>query len=208
VVEVPLVPHADEGPVGPPAGALVVELGEPHYVATEQAWLDAGAPTAHVALAATATHLVVTVRAHTGSAVPPDHAENRLDNEHPEVNADGVQWYLGRTAAGWAMAGLLLPAAGPGVPHRRLVSGDWPLPASHHLGTPTGWIARLAWPLERLPRDLDGLVPFALVVNERPPQRTRRRGQLVLTGGGGFGYLRGDRADPATAWRLRLPVRP
>jgi hypothetical protein len=46
----------------------------------------------------------------------------------------------------------------------------------------------------------------SLIVNERPPQRARRRGQLVLTGGGGFGYLRGDRADPAAAWRLRLPA--
>jgi hypothetical protein len=208
VVEVPLVTLGDDPPASPPAGAHVVGLGEAHYVATEQSWQEAGAPTAHVALAATATHLVVDIQAHTGPAIPPDHAENRLDNEHPEVNADGVQWYLGRTAGGWAMAGLVLPAAGPGVPHRRLVSGEWPLPECHPRSTPTGWAVRLAWPLEQLPRDGDGLVPVALVVNERPPQRARRRGQLVLTGGGGFGYLRGDRADPAAAWRLRLPAGP
>jgi hypothetical protein len=184
----------------------VVVLGEAHYVATEQSWQEAGAPTAHVALAATATHLVIDIQAHTGPAVAPDHAENRLDNEHPEVNADGVQWYLGRTAGGWAMAGLMLPAAGPGVPHRRLVPGEWPLPECHPRSTPGGWAVRLAWPLEQLPRDPDGLVPVSLIVNERPPQRARRRGQLVLTGGGGFGYLRGDRADPAAAWRLRLPA--
>ncbi len=207
VVEVPLVPHADEGPVGPPAGALVVELGEPHYVATEHPWHEAGAPTAHVALAATATHLVVTIQAHTGPAVPPEAAENRLDNEHPEVNTDGVQWYLGHSAGAWTMAGLALPVAGPGVPHRRLVQGAWPLPAWHAAGTPTGWAMRLAWPLEQLPLDGEGLVPMALVVNERPPERARRRGQLVLTGGGGFGYLRGDRHDPAAVWRLRLPAR-
>jgi hypothetical protein len=206
VVEVPLVDVGDDGPASPPPGALVVVLGEAHYVATEQSWQEAGAPTAHVALAATATHLVIGIQAHTGPAVAPDHAENRLDNEHPEVNADGVQWYLGRTAGGWAMAGLMLPAAGPGVPHRRLVPGEWPLPECHPRSTPGGWAVRLAWPLEQLPRDPDGLVPVSLIVNERPPQRARRRGQLVLTGGGGFGYLRGDRADPAAAWRLRLPA--
>jgi hypothetical protein len=206
VVPVPLVTCGDVEGVASPAGALVVELGEPHYVATEQSWHEAAAPTAQVALAATATHLVVTVQVHTGAAVPPDAAENRLDNEHPEVNADGVQWYLGHSAGAWSMAGLALPVAGPGMPHRRLVPGPWPLPVWHAEGTRTGWAMRLAWPLEQLPRDADGLVPMALVVNERPPERARRRGQLVLTGGGGFGYLRGDRHDPAAVWRLRLPA--
>ena len=34
-----------------------------------------------------------------------------------------------------------------------------------------------------------------LIVNEKPAGRERRRGQLVLSGGGEFIYLRGDRHD-------------
>ena len=58
---------------------------------------------------------------------------------------------------------------------------------------------RLAWKLDELPVDADGCIAFDLIVNERPVERERRRGQLVLSGGGGFGYLRGDRHDPAHA---------
>jgi hypothetical protein len=58
---------------------------------------------------------------------------------------------------------------------------------------------RIVWPLASLPADDDGCIAFDLVVNERPPERERRRGQLVLSGGGGFAYLQGDRQDPAGA---------
>ena len=34
---------------------------------------------------------------------------------------------------------------------------------------------------------------FDLIVNEMRPDRTRRAGQLVWTGGGGWVFLRGDR---------------
>lgn len=189
----------------PSASGLVVPLGEEHYIPTERPWGEAGAPTAEVALAVVAHEFVVIVDAHTGSVVPPDGAENPLDNERPEINADGLQWYLGAQATGWVQGGLALPA-GDGGRQCRLVPGAWPLPAVRCQHTATGWRMRLAWPLAALPRDADGTVTFDLVVNERPPDRMRRRGQLVLSGGGGFGYLRGDRQDPAGAWRLRLPL--
>jgi hypothetical protein len=38
---------------------------------------------------------------------------------------------------------------------------------------------------------------FDLIVNEMRPDRLRRLGQLVWTGGGGWAYLRGDRQDPS-----------
>jgi hypothetical protein len=47
-------------------------------------------------------------------------------------------------------------------------------------------------------------VAFDVVVNERPAHRERRRGQLVLSGGGGFGYLRGDRHAPAAPLGLKV----
>ena len=43
-----------------------------------------------------------------------------------------------------------------------------------------------------------------LAINERPPDRERRRGQLVLSGGGGFGYLMGDRRPTNRFVRLLL----
>ncbi len=60
----------------------------------------------------------------------------------------------------------------------------------------------MRWPLSALPH---GPLTFDLVVNERPPRRERRRGQLVLSGGGGFGYLRGDRHDPVAPFGLLVP---
>jgi hypothetical protein len=36
-----------------------------------------------------------------------------------------------------------------------------------------------------------------LIVNEMATGRMRRRGQLVLSGGGGWIYLQGDRQSPA-----------
>jgi hypothetical protein len=210
-VVVPRVPasdmanHPPEAPLQPPPGARLVTLGAGHYIGTELPWEEAGAPTAQVALAATAQHLVVTVTAHTGPVTPPDAPENPLDNERPEVNASGVQWYLGARSDGWAQGGIALPVGAPDGRQCPIVPGTWSLPTVRWQGLATGWRMRLAWPLEALPRDLDGTVTFDLVINERPPERARRRGQLALSGGGGFGYLRGDRHDPGRAWRLRLP---
>ena len=74
--------------------------------------------------------------------------------------------------------------------------------------TPGGWSMRLRWPRAALPFDADGALFFELVVNERPPERERRRGQLVLSGGGGFGYLMGDRRPIDRFVRLVLPLAP
>jgi hypothetical protein len=44
-----------------------------------------------------------------------------------------------------------------------------------------------------------------VLVNEKPPGRERRRGQLVLSGARGeFVYLRGDRHDRERMLRLNL----
>jgi hypothetical protein len=49
-------------------------------------------------------------------------------------------------------------------------------------------------------------VGFDLIINEMLPGRTRRVGQLVWSGGGGWVWLRGDRHDPARFGVLDLVV--
>jgi len=46
--------------------------------------------------------------------------------------------------------------------------------------------------------------PFDLLVNEMRPDRLRRAGQLVWSGGGGWVYLRGDRQSAAAFGMLEL----
>jgi hypothetical protein len=51
----------------------------------------------------------------------------------------------------------------------------------------------------------DTLVDLDLIVNEKPPGRERRRGQLLLSGASGeFVYLRGDRHEVARLLRFSL----
>ncbi|MFN5598937.1 MAG: hypothetical protein ACK5AK_06065, partial [Gemmatimonas sp.] len=66
-----------------------------------------------------------------------------------------------------------------------------------------GWTLQLTWPRTVL---LGHAIRLALAVNECPPWRERRRGQLLLQGGGGFGYLRGDRFEPSQDVIVHLPV--
>jgi len=43
-----------------------------------------------------------------------------------------------------------------------------------------------------------------VAINEMTPGRQRRAGQLVLSGGGGWVYLRGDRESPESAVVLEV----
>ena len=221
-----VVPHdKEETPSPPPAAALTpplevttpwsCTLGAAHYLRTELAWEEAGSPTAVVTITADADHVVVEVEAHTGSVVGPDGPDNPLDNERADTNADGVQWYWAAPSAGWSQAGLFVPQDGAGRT-TRLLPGHWPLPLTEHrkLGPGRGWHARFVWRRDDLPCTANGTVAFDLVVNERPPERARRRGQLVLSGrshdapaAAAYAYLRGDRQNPARAIRLHLPAR-
>jgi hypothetical protein len=45
---------------------------------------------------------------------------------------------------------------------------------------------------------------FDLLVNEMLPERERRSGQLVWSGGSGWVWLRGDRQDPSRFGELEL----
>ena len=80
-----------------------------------------------------------------------------------------------------------------------------PLEASARL-TPDGWVLRAAMPRAALVFGGAGDFTLDLIVNEISPDRARRRGQLVLSGGRDeWIYLRGDRQDAARALPFCLP---
>ena len=213
--DVPLVDPAglaeppDADPGGPIDDALMLPLGSGHYLRTEQSWTEAGEPTAMLQLARTEEYFIVDVDAATGPVVAPEPSadgtmQNPLDNERADVNADGVQWYLGRPDEGrWSASGLCVPVSTAHDSTRprthRLSGGGEMEPACSWTPTEDGWAMRLVWRVASLPVDDDGCIAFDLVINERPAERERRRGQLALSGGGTFAYLRGDRQDPAKA---------
>ena len=134
---------------------------------------------------------------------PADAAPLRLDNEPDDIHSDGLQLYLRDTAG--AVAGVLVvPEPGGSLRSRRVadtapmeVAGSW-------TPTDTGYRVTLrlvppAW--EPMPGQL---VDFDLIVNEMRPDRERRAGQLVWSGGGGWVWLRGDRQDPGRFGELEL----
>lgn len=213
------MPAADAATERDPARALPlgvlplrVLLAESDYLRTEQAWRESGSPTATVEMALDGPRVIVDVVANTGVVVPPDGADNPLDNERAQVNADGVQWYWGASHGGWAQAALCTPSDDT-LLMTRLLPGPWPLPDATWLALPDdrGWRVRFEWRLADLPVEPDGTITFGLVVNERSPDRVRRRGQLVLNGNradppsaAAYAYLRGDRQSPMHAVRLQL----
>jgi hypothetical protein len=132
--------------------------------------------------------------------VPAD-AVNEMDNEHPEVNGDGVQLHLasgdGALAAGWRIVpewpeGRVRVTAVDGSAAATAPAAEW-RPLAH------GYLVRCAVPLAPFAARGAGAeaAPAAridVVVNETAPGRERRRGQLVFSGARGeFVYLRGDR---------------
>lgn len=182
------------------APGLHFGLGSDHYRRTEATWEQAGSPTASVVVAATVEDLLieVTVRTRDPNFVAAQD-DNPLDNEHPDVNSDGVQIHLtapGPSASPLAASWLLVPEPGSG---QARVTGRGDAPAIplevSWRDTDEGWQL-----LARVPRralgEREAVVGLDVVVNEMPRGRERRRGQLVLSGrGSGWAYLRGDRQD-------------
>jgi hypothetical protein len=132
----------------------------------------------------------------------------RLDNEPDEINVDGIQVYF-RLPTDEAVHGLLIvPATEGGDLIGRAVAGtagsedtfwgSWkPTATGYTLTvaiTPSGW-GQL--------RSGDQ-IGFDLLINQMLPDRLRRAGQLVWSGGGGWVWLRGDRQDPARFGTLEL----
>jgi hypothetical protein len=171
---------------------ITVQLGESHYRRSEQAWRDAGEPTATVELALHdgSLHIEIDVH-HSDLAFVPAGATNPFDNEPADINGDGVQLYL-RTplgSSGW----MLVPETGSDAVRVRGIEG-WDTAQSIDASwkpTAHGYTVNAMLPIP------DPMVAVDVIVNEMPRGRVRRRGQLVMSGAGGeFIYLRGDRHDP------------
>jgi hypothetical protein len=178
-----------------PSGALVTSLGEPHYRRSEPSWREAGEPTAEVALFAVAGELVVEVRVRESALLfAPRGAENEMDNEHPDVNGDGVQLYVGAGAdpavSGWRVVPEWPAPRARVSPIAGLDRGD-AAPLAEWRPAGAGYLVRCVVPLSAA---AGAALRLDVVVNETAPGRERRRGQLVLSGGAGeWVYLRGDR---------------
>ena len=190
---IPVLSPRDDHPL---VGALEIRLGEAHYRRSEQSWQEAGSPTAVIRLGGTDRSVIVEadVSKPEGGIFAPARERNDLDNEHPDVNSDGIQLYLAAPddpmGAGW----LLVPErSGHEVRITRIAGAIDALPiACRWASTPTGYRVRCELPLagemRRSGMELD------VIVNEIGAGRERRRGQLVLSGGDGeWIYLRGDR---------------
>jgi hypothetical protein len=176
------------------------ELGREQYRRTEATWEEAGSPTAVVVLAATRDNLVIEVTVASSDAnFVAARDDNPLDNEHPDVNSDGVQIHLTASGTGTrALTASWLIVPEPGSPRPRVSgrddAGAIPLDVTWRRTT-RDWQV-----LARIPRAAlgatDADVALGVIVNEMPRGRERRRGQLVLGDRGpGWAYLRGDRQD-------------
>ncbi|HET6580120.1 MAG TPA: heparinase II/III family protein [Gemmatimonadales bacterium] len=131
----------------------------------------------------------------------------RLDNEPDEIHADGLQVYLRPVADGPVYGFLVVLSDDEGGIRVRPTSGSAGTPAmvtGAWQRTDAGYMVTLRITLpDWSPRGGDAL-EFDLLVNEMRPDRLRRAGQLVWSGGGGWVYLRGDRQPPERFGVLEL----
>lgn len=136
---------------------------------------------------------------------PDDAPDPRLDNEAPDIHADGVQLYVrwpGMAPSGYV---LVLDPARAALSARPVagmatradeVCGVWER-------TSAGYRVEVEC---RAPEPLAAGMEmgFDCLVNEMWPDRRRRAGQLVLSGGGDWVWLAGDRQPPERFARLAL----
>ncbi len=189
---------------------LAVLLGESNYRPTEDSWREAGSPTARFMLGMSNTsralHISAVVELNRPSAFAEASDHNPLDNEPADTNSDGVQFHWRSFVTGTWNSILAVPD-GEEV-RLTVISGTADgITASWHGGaSPISYIVtfELPWP------GLSTLLECDCIINERPPGRERRRGQLVLSGAHGeSAYLRGARQSPDRALRFALdPVPP
>jgi hypothetical protein len=176
-------------------------LGESHYRRSDHTWREAGRPEALVAIAVSAETLGIEVSVRkTPPAFAERRSDNPLDNEHPDVNSDGVQLHLRASGTADPVDHMWLLVPEDPEPGVRLTART---PAAQAIdmratwrATPQGWQMRIEVPRQSSLAGPD--LALDVLVNETTPERERRRGQLVLSGARGeWVYLRGDRQDPS-----------
>ncbi len=121
------------------------------------------------------------------------------DNESPDINADGIQVYIDTGA--W----LIRPSADGTLAVRAMAPlADVALPSGRWQRTDDGYALTVEIPTGDVLVGRHDAVPFDLIVNEMRPDRVRRAGQLVWSGGPGWVYLRGDRQPASRFGTLEL----
>jgi hypothetical protein len=175
----------------------VVWLGGSQYRRSEEEYPGEHELAAHVGLGAcgSALYLAVEVRKPELVFRAADAPDPMLDNEHPDIHADGVEWFIG--LAGWcgylvlpqleAQTVRIRPVRGT-VAREDELRGEW-------CRTATGYRLLAVYEAGR-PLVMGERFAVNTVINEMRPERERRAGQLALAGGGGWVYLRGDRESP------------
>ena len=172
-------------------------LGEANYRPTEEFWLEAGAPTATVGFKVaprdSRLRFYATVRLTRPPFFAPARSENPLDNELADVNSDGVQLHWRSFVTGEWNSVLAVP---DGDRVMLTVTGGTAdgMSASWHQDTiGRSYTIWFEWPWP----GLGTVIAYDCIINECPPDRERRRGQLVLSGAKGqYAYLRGARQSP------------
>ncbi len=131
-----------------------------------------------------------------------------MDNEVDDIHSDGLQVYWQTEDDAAPLGVLIVPDPSGSVRARNIegyatnveVTGQWQR-------TNAGYLITLRLPCPSL-HHLAGIshpsLAFDLLVNEMRPDRTRRAGQLVWGGSGGWVYLRGDRHSPSDFGILEL----
>lgn len=185
---------------------LTFELGRAAYRTSEDSWEEAGSPTAVLTLGTAAGRLVVDVDVRKAPVVfrSADAEDPRLDNENPDIHSDGVQLYLQTPNEHALAAWLAIPDAEGTVRVRALSDAGAQVPVDARWRvTSDGYAMRFAIALAALGLERTSILGVQVVVNDMAPGRTRRRGQLVLSGGEGERiYLRGDREHPDNFMRF------
>lgn len=182
--------------------------GEPQYrrseepydqeLLTAEAWLNWDEDELYLAVEVRKPELLF-----RGADAPP----LNLDNEPEDLHSDGLQVYLHRRGGEAALAGLVLvPQPGGELYYRAIGSGDAMALQATGRWAPTDTGYRVTVKLQK-----SDIVPsggarfgFDLLVNEMRPDRLRRAGQLVWSGGNGWIYLRGDSHDIRSLGTIEL----
>jgi Carbohydrate family 9 binding domain-like len=139
---------------------------------------------------------------------PADAEALLLDNEPDDIHSDGLQVYVRLGPDEDPYGFLIVPDPEDGAIRVRTASGcagDPAMVSGAWAATDSGYVVTLALELPGWDtRTFRDRVGFDLLVNEMLPDRDRRVGQLVWSGGGGWVWLRGDRQDPGRFGELEL----